>query len=181
MQRQTFNQERNIIVLHLITIPNLIYIIFLLILPTQVGAQEYPKPAYQVAKAMVDPEWEKVQKILNPAVAELEKGLASSGVSGNVSKIWSEEFAKNLTRENLTLVVSEMLEKELESDDLKTLADFFYSPLGIKYRAFVSKISNDQEFLRNAFIPILKKSCTSARERLGFFEKRDLDKICSLF
>ena len=166
---------------HFITIPNLIYIIFLLILPTQVGAQDYSKPAYQVAKAMVDAEWTRAQKILNSAGSELEKAMTSSGVSGNVSKIWSEEVVKNLTRENFTLVVSEMLEKELEPDDLKTLADFFYSPLGNKYIAFLSKIGNDPEFLRNAFIPLLKNSCTSARERLGFFEKRDLDKICSLF
>ena len=167
--------------LHFIKIPNLICVIFLLILPAKVGAQEYTKSAYQVAKALVDPAWKNTQELFNPVVAEIGKRLTSSGVSANVSKIWLEEFAKSLTRENFTLVVSEMLEKEFEPDDLKTLADFFYSPLGIKYRAFISKIGNDQEFVRNAFIPLLKNSCTSARERLSFFEKRDLEKICLLF
>ena len=149
-------------------------LMFLLVFACRANAQNVSFESVQLATHMVEQNWSQVEnmfRLIEPGLrAELEKGSATK----DAAKTFSEEFFKNITKENIAKSFAEILRQEFTDQEIAQINSFATSPIGKKY----TQLFNDPKQSERLVKPALRAACDASSKKLGFFDRGSLNSMC---
>lgn len=138
-------------------------------------AQDSQAIAMRIVEGLSDATWRSTEAGLPTLLAGVEIQLRSAGATDTAARALTDELKSGLTKEAISQGLAAALEKQMTADELLEVERFFQSATGKKYLIFTANISDKPVHLAS----ILRKACSSAKSRLGFFERGSLNGFCS--
>lgn len=117
-----------------------------------------PPESRQLANRLVNDNWDNLKKSFPTLAHKLEDQLQSVGVSAGAAHIVSGEFQRAITRESLSVALSQSLEHDFSPDELHEILQFVSSGTGQKFQHFLSHMDSNLVYLT----PIIHQACNAS-------------------
>jgi hypothetical protein len=147
------------------------------LLSMNVWAQTANYDAFRLSEKLIEQNWSTVQSILPLLMSGLKTQLESSGATKDAAKTLTEELQNNFTKESYGRGLSKELSERFTVEEMKQLSDYLASPVAKKFAEF----SNSQEQQQKILNSIIKSTCESTKQKLGFFDRGSINSVCGKF
>ena len=151
--------------------------VFCLFSFSTVGMAQVSYEAVRFTDQVIEGSWKNVETVIPAILAGLKTQLETSGASKEASKALTDELQRNFTKENLARGYSKQVFEKFTADEIAKLSEFYSSAVGQKFLKFgTSEEANTQSVQY-----IMKTSCDSVKQKLGFFDRGTINSVCGKF
>ena len=150
-------------------------VLWLLLTATCAHAQAPSPESLQLAEILIAKRWSQMERILPSMLAGMESQARGNGAPAHVAKVVAEEFGKAFTKDFVSEITARIISKSLTTEETKQLIEFFESHLGEKYLGLNSILMDNGAL----FLPIARRTCAAAVERLEEPDRTSLANQCS--
>ena len=144
---------------------------------TTAFSQTVTYEAVRLTDQLIEGSWKNVERTVPTMLAGLGVQLEGAGASKEASKALTEELQRNFTKDNFAKGYSKQLSDRFSTEAVVKLTEFYASPLGQKFLKF----SSSEEAGIQSVQLIIKSSCDTVKQKLGFFDRGTINSVCGKF
>jgi hypothetical protein len=133
--------------------------------------------AVRLTDQLIEGSWKSVEVVVPAILAGMKVQLETGGASKEASKTFTEELQRNFTKDNFARGYSKQVSEKFSVDEIVKLSEFYSSPLGQK----LLKFSTSEDVGAQSVQLIIKASCDSVKQKLGFFDRGTINSVCGKF
>jgi hypothetical protein len=133
--------------------------------------------AVKFTDLVIESSWKTVESVVPVLLAGVKTQLETGGATKEAAKVLTEELQKSFTKENFARGYSKQLAEKFGAEEISALSAFYSSSVGKKFLEFSSSDDQNQKVVQY----ILKATCDSVKQKLGFFDRGSINSTCGKF
>ena len=126
---------------------------------------------------LIENSWKGIEVSIPVLILGLKSQLETNGVRKEAARVFVEELQRNFTKDNFSRSYSKQIAEAFTVDEIQRLSEFHASPLALKFSKFTQSEAQGQALIQG----MLKITCESSKQKLGYFDRNSISSICEKF